>query len=271
MADTKLTALSALSSVSADDLLYVVDDPAGTPASKKITISNLKLSIFASPFFTGLVTVTGASADGSTLASFLPGSGASFVKINNNGTMVIDADTGTGSNPLVVKYAGTTLWSFTFGGNLTTFAANLVLSDNSVSVGGGVMNLTTASSQGQIKLFNGLQILPGNLGGSTALNVKIAGSAVRGTTEGTNHLDIFDGTAPAGTLTNGVSLYSASGELRSMDAAGNSTLLSPHDADGNWIHDEVNYKGRHLRVDMERLLKAVDEMLGGGFIQEYIV
>ena len=96
--------------------------------------------------------------------------------------------------------------------------------------------------------------------------LKIAGTAVRGTTEGTNHLDIFDGTAPAGTLTNGISLYSTSGELRVMDSAGNATLLSPHDSEGNWIHDEVNFKGRKLRIDMERLVLALDALLGGGYV-----
>jgi hypothetical protein len=52
-------------------------------------------------------------------------------------------------------------------------------------------------------------------------NVKIAGTAVRGTTEGTNHIDIFDGTAPVGTLANGISLYSTSGSAALMDALGN--------------------------------------------------
>jgi len=37
MADSKLTALTALTTVTGDDLLYVVDDPAGTPTSKKAT------------------------------------------------------------------------------------------------------------------------------------------------------------------------------------------------------------------------------------------
>lgn len=44
MADTKLTGLDAITSVSTDDLLYVVDDPSGTPVSKKITVANLGLS-----------------------------------------------------------------------------------------------------------------------------------------------------------------------------------------------------------------------------------
>ena len=40
MADTKTTALLAVTSASGDDLLYVVDDPGGTPASKKITVAD---------------------------------------------------------------------------------------------------------------------------------------------------------------------------------------------------------------------------------------
>ncbi len=38
MADTKLTALSAIGTLDAADLLYAVDDVAGTPASKKVTV-----------------------------------------------------------------------------------------------------------------------------------------------------------------------------------------------------------------------------------------
>jgi len=101
-------------------------------------------------------------------------------------------------------------------------------------------------------------------------NVKIAGVAVRGTTEGTNHLDIFNGTAPAGTLANGISLYSTAGELRVMDAAGNATLLSPHDKQGNWIFDSKDtVTGRHLRIDVEKLLRAVNERFGLDFVKEY--
>lgn len=51
-------------------------------------------------------------------------------------------------------------------------------------------------------------------------NLKIAGTASRGTTEGTNQIVLFNATAPAGTLTNGVSIYSDTGKLKSADAAG---------------------------------------------------
>lgn len=45
MADVKVSALTAATTASDDDLLYVVDDPAGTPASKKITVANFITSI----------------------------------------------------------------------------------------------------------------------------------------------------------------------------------------------------------------------------------
>jgi hypothetical protein len=101
-------------------------------------------------------------------------------------------------------------------------------------------------------------------------NLKIAGTATRATTEGTNHLDIFDGTAPVGTLANGISLYSTSGELRVMDAAGNATLLSPHDKPSNyWIYDSVNTTlGKNLKIDMEEMMKALNYELGWDFVHE---
>jgi hypothetical protein len=107
-------------------------------------------------------------------------------------------------------------------------------------------------------------------------NVKIAGTAGRGTTEGTNHLDIFDGTAPVGTLTNGISLYSTAGELRCMDALGNPTLLSPHDKNGNWIFDSTVGKvngepGKRLIVDMEKLIKFLNAHFELDFVHEYEV
>ena len=102
--------------------------------------------------------------------------------------------------------------------------------------------------------------------------VKIAGTANRATTEGTNHLDIFNGTAPVGTLANGISLYSASGELRVMDAAGNSTLLSPHDQQTNeWIYWSKDTRtGKVLRIDMERLMRRLDAQFGGGYLTDSV-
>lgn len=47
MADTKLTALSAIGTLGNDDLFYVVDDPGGTPLSRKATGTQLKTYLYA--------------------------------------------------------------------------------------------------------------------------------------------------------------------------------------------------------------------------------
>jgi hypothetical protein len=45
MADKKITQLDAVTSVTSDDLFLIVDDPAGTPTSKKVTAANLAAGV----------------------------------------------------------------------------------------------------------------------------------------------------------------------------------------------------------------------------------
>lgn len=94
--------------------------------------------------------------------------------------------------------------------------------------------------------------------------------AYRGTTKGTNCIHIFDGTAPVGVMTNGVSIYSSAGECFIMDAAGNATLQSPHDSVTNeWIFKSTNtVTGKTLRVDMEKMMKALNDHFGWDFVTE---
>lgn len=103
-------------------------------------------------------------------------------------------------------------------------------------------------------------------------NVKVGGTADRATTAGTNQVVIFNGTAPVGTLTNGCSFYSTAGEMRVMDAAGNATLLSPHDSISNeWIYDSTHTPtGKRLRIDVEKLLRFLNDHFGLDCIQEFI-
>ena len=44
MADAKLTALGAIASVAGEDLVYMVDDPGGTPVEKKATVAQVAAS-----------------------------------------------------------------------------------------------------------------------------------------------------------------------------------------------------------------------------------
>jgi hypothetical protein len=131
----------------------------------------------------------------------------------------------------------------------------------------------TASSNGDYQIRNknsGSLEYPFSIMGLSN-NVKLSGTALRGTTEGTNHLDIFNGTAPVGTLTNGCSIYSSSGELYTMDAAGNATLQTPHDDENKWIfYSKDTVTGKVLKIDMERFVRAVNEKLGMDFVHDYV-
>ena len=59
MADKKVSQLTALTTTAAPDLLMIVDDPNGTPVSKKITIKNLFGAVPANTVFSANVSVSG--------------------------------------------------------------------------------------------------------------------------------------------------------------------------------------------------------------------
>lgn len=108
-----------------------------------------------------------------------------------------------------------------------------------------------------------LAITSGNVGIGTV-------SPGGGVTAGIRVLSLADGTAPAGGVANQVSLYSSGGELYTLDSSGNVTLLSPHDSiTGEWIFYSRNTRtGRIVRVDMERMVKAIERLTGEKFMLE---
>ncbi|MDP2731078.1 MAG: hypothetical protein Q8O55_11450 [Dehalococcoidales bacterium] len=84
------------------------------------------------------------------------------------------------------------------------------------------------------------------------------GSVDRGTSVGTNSISLFNGTAPSGTLVNGATFYCEGGEMKVLDAAGNSTTLSPHTEDGDFvIHSYSAVKGKTVTIHLEKLVNAL--------------
>jgi len=137
---------------------------------------------------------------------------------------------------------------------------------NSVSGSGDINFLTPVSNSANnsTDATLTLQMKISNVG-----VVKIGGTASRGTTEGTNQLAIFNGTAPAGTLTNGASFFCAGGEMKVIDSGGTITQISPHDSDGYWVFDSTNsVKHTRLLIDVEKLLRAMNDYLGTDFVHD---
>lgn len=58
MAATKISELTATTTLAANDLLVVVTDPAGSPATKKMTLSNFYSNVVVTAKFANTVTLT---------------------------------------------------------------------------------------------------------------------------------------------------------------------------------------------------------------------
>lgn len=164
-------------------------------------------------------------------------------------------------------------WSAFILGNDTTSGFAIFLNSSTRTVDGGTNTATIRNDAGPLylKAKGDAGLLITTQTGTAGGNVKLGGTADRVTTVGTNHIDIFNGTAPAGTLANGISLYSAAGEAYVMDAAGNATLFSPHDSVTNeWIfRSKHTPTGKVLRIDVEKMLRFINDHFGLDMIQEF--
>jgi hypothetical protein len=99
MADTKLTAVTAQAgAVVGADIFYGVDDPAGTPASVKVTATQLKTFMSASPTITGTLTVPDGSGAAPAIqfasAHMFAGPGVAFCEYLASNPVVMLAASG---------------------------------------------------------------------------------------------------------------------------------------------------------------------------------
>jgi hypothetical protein len=152
-------------------------------------------------------------------------------------------------------------WKFEIGGTPElTLAANALNLVDSILYGSAAEH-TADTADGCLYLHStshatkGFVVIPN---AQLGLVIGSDGSVDRAGTVGTNALHIFNGTAPAGALVNGVSLYSEGGECKVLDAAGNSTTLSPHTEDGDYvIHSYSAAKDETVTIHLEKLVKAL--------------
>lgn len=64
---------------------------------------------------------------------------------------------------------------------------------------------------------------------------------------------------------------SSSAEVFVQDEAGNVTQISPHNEEGDWVYWSENIKtGKKVKVNMEKMIKRLEEITGETFFEEYI-
>jgi hypothetical protein len=147
----------------------------------------------------------------------------------------------------------------------------------STAVGGSTFSnpVYSVSNAGLHKWFNGTtQALTLDANQNLLLNGTTAGASAVGT------LAIFNGTAPTGSVTNGIILYaedvSSSSELKVRDEAGNVTTLSPHNfslipegpsEDMAWAYYSEK-GGKRINVDMLKLARMVEKLTGEKLVYE---
>ena len=136
MADSKVTALTELTSLATGDVIYIVDDPGGTPISKKITVDNFFNTIPGNVTIDGDVDLTGTA----TNHLLLP--------INNDATTPTlafgDGDTGFYEgvdDSIRVAIAGVKTW---------IFDANKINGENGYA---GTILFTNATATGPVLTF----------------------------------------------------------------------------------------------------------------------
>ena len=149
-------------------------------------------------------------------AWFSAGSGTAGNAITFTQAMTLDASGNLGIGATSPTYA-IDVQKVVTGGNLLRLKRSDVAGEFQIYQATNAIYLDSAAASG-ILAFSTVGVERARI--DAVGNVLVGGTAARGTTVGTAHLDLFNGTAPAGTLTNGVSLYSSSGDLKFMNAAG---------------------------------------------------
>lgn len=251
-------------------------DGAGAGAGAKEVLTSLKLA--------NLLEAAGVLVNIGTARTFLGGTTTPLVQVegtsqNASISIVRNSDNNAPTRIITGKTRGTTAGSFTAVQNADAVAELAFLgADGTSFVNVGAVGcyvdgaVSTGIIPGRIVFFtaNTTGQIPERASIDSSTNYKLGGTADRSTTAGTNQIVIFNGTAPVGTLANGASFYVTSGEMRVMDAAGNATLLSPHDRTTNeWIYDSTHTPtGKRLKISVEKLLRFVNDHFGLDCVME---
>lgn len=231
MADQKITALTAGTAVLTTDILAYVEDPGGTPVTKKITIANLKASIFNTPTLVTPVLGVASMTSINKWAMTAPTTAATLVAGGDSQTYTFPATSATlfgsttkadaldagrfaadaGANDTYVATLSPAITAYVTGVHYRFMA-------NTANTGAATVNFNALGAKTIVKVAGGI---------TTALadNDIRAGQWVDLVYDGTNmQMQSTLGNAAAGTFTNPGAGSSSEKFGASSSAAGNFTV-----------------------------------------------
>lgn len=158
---------------------------------------------------------------------------------------------GYGNERILVESLGAHNVELNLKNNATTWAIYNKADDGSLRFFNGGDKVTLESSTGNV-----------GIGGNPYYKLYVGGAVML---QGQSSSPLISNFAA------GIYAYPTTNtELWAMDGMGNTALLSPHDPEtGEWIFYSKNLRtGRVVRVDMERLVRKIEELTGEQFMVE---
>lgn len=264
------------------------------------TVSNSKISINSTTENFGLNVLltrdTTGPVWGSSYFIFLDGTSGTYTDEAGglNNTTVYRRQTDSGSGSLLYAGANNAYIGTTGGSGYTVDNMSSLLVQNGMHAG---FNSTVTLTNGYGILSRGLQKY--GVGGTlTVSNFRHIYLQDKGIQAGNSTLNVTNqsgiwidkqemgNTINYGIVLNGdgagadivfgdsqqASIYSTGGLLYATDMNGNITQFSPHDPEtGEWIYYSKNIKtGKTVRVNMEKLVEAVEKLTGETFMIESV-
>lgn len=220
---------------------------------------------------------------------------ARFISTDPSVSLSLEDDTTTGEGYVGIKATGDNLKLRAGNADIAEYDANGLVSQLVVNV--GTANIAarfqsddaacsisleddTTTGVGYVGIKATGDSLSFRAGNADKLNLDGSGNTSIGTTSvpasATNSLTINNGIAPSASVTNAAILFVQSGELRVRDAAGNVTVLSPHNFDliPGGASDELAWSyrseknGRAINVDMLKAIRLLEELSGEQLVYE---
>jgi len=271
--------------------LHVDDGGATIPSLSSGTIGhfsntgNVNVSLQAGAANNASVLFGDSGNQDAGYVAYLNASDALLFGANSSERMRIDSSGNVGIGTTSPDVNGSAYGDLVLGGNASGSSISFY-EDSGATALGKIIGITTGEFRVSADATGGFVTFRTNGGGigTEAMRIDSSGNVgIGGTSAGANsagNLTLFNGTAPTGSVTDGVILYaedvSTSSELKVRDEAGNVTTLSPHNfdlipegpsEDMAWSYYSER-DGKRINVDMLKAIRLLESISGEKLVYE---